>query len=105
MAETTTNTPCSPSLKRRRIRCMRLKRCAMRLQTMGRVSRLFPVHGLDRAMGVKSSKVGWFSFIGGVIGLHDGHVDDLVHECLRLSDSRGRQADFSPFSAFPPSYD
>src|SRR5258708_13557507 len=28
----------------------------------------FPVHGMDRAMGLKNSKVGWFTFIGGVTG-------------------------------------
>ena len=28
----------------------------------------FPVHGMDKAMGIKNSKVGWFSFIGGVTG-------------------------------------
>ena len=25
----------------------------------------FPVHGMDQAMGLKNSKVGWFTFIGG----------------------------------------
>ena len=24
----------------------------------------FPVHGMDKAMGLKNSKVGWFAFIG-----------------------------------------
>ena len=28
----------------------------------------FPVHGMDKAMGMKPSMVGWFSFIGGVSG-------------------------------------
>src|SRR2546429_4661671 len=28
----------------------------------------YPVHGMDQAMGLKSSKVGWFSFIGGATG-------------------------------------
>ena len=26
----------------------------------------FPVHGMDKVMGLKNSHVGWFSFIGGV---------------------------------------
>src|SRR5690242_21289293 len=26
----------------------------------------FPVHGMDRAMGLRNSKVGWFAFLGGV---------------------------------------
>ena len=34
----------------------------------------YPVHGLDQAMGLKSSKVGWFSFIGGVTGYAIGNV-------------------------------
>ena len=32
----------------------------------------FPVHGMDRAMGLKNSKVGWFSFLGGVTGYTSG---------------------------------
>jgi hypothetical protein len=34
----------------------------------------FPVHGMDRAMGLKNSKVGWFSFLGGVTGYATGMV-------------------------------
>ena len=32
----------------------------------------FPIHGMDKAMGIKNSKVGWFSFLGGVIGYASG---------------------------------
>ena len=32
----------------------------------------FPVHGMDKAMGLKNSKVGWFSFLGGVTGYTGG---------------------------------
>ena len=32
----------------------------------------FPVHGMDGAMGIRSSQVGWFSFIGGAIGYTTG---------------------------------
>src|SRR6185369_491434 len=32
----------------------------------------FPVHGMDRAMGLKNSKVGWFAFLGGVTGYTTG---------------------------------
>ena len=28
----------------------------------------YPVHGMDRAMGLKNSKVGWFAFLGGTSG-------------------------------------
>ena len=50
----------------------------------------FPVHGMDRAMGMKNSKVGWFTFIGGVVGY------PIVI---------GGKPMFSPFAAFPPSYE
>ena len=32
----------------------------------------FPVHGMDDAMGLRNSKVGWFSFLGGVTGYTSG---------------------------------
>src|SRR6187551_657766 len=32
----------------------------------------FPIHGMDKAMGIKNSKVGWFSFLGGVAGYTTG---------------------------------
>ena len=32
----------------------------------------FPIHGMDKAMGMKNSKVGWFSFLGGVTGYTTG---------------------------------
>ena len=32
----------------------------------------FPIHGMDKAMGMKNSVVGWFSFIGGVTGYTSG---------------------------------
>lgn len=32
----------------------------------------FPVHGLEKAMGLKPSKVPWFSFFGGATGLASG---------------------------------
>jgi hypothetical protein len=32
----------------------------------------FPVHGMDRAMGLRNSRVGWFTFIGGVTGYASG---------------------------------
>ncbi len=28
----------------------------------------FPVHGMDGAMGIRNSLVGWFSFLGGATG-------------------------------------
>ena len=32
----------------------------------------FPVHGMDAAMGLPNSKVGWFTFCGGVTGFTTG---------------------------------
>ncbi|MDX1951970.1 MAG: DUF3341 domain-containing protein, partial [Verrucomicrobiota bacterium] len=32
----------------------------------------FPIHGMDKAMGLGNSKVGWFTFFGGVTGLTTG---------------------------------
>ncbi len=66
----------------------------------------FPVHGMDKAMGLKNSKVGWFSFLGGVTGYTTRHADDLVDErrvIIRIV--VGGKPMFSPFSAFPPSYE
>ena len=31
----------------------------------------FPVHGMDAAMGLPNSKVGWFTFLGGATGFSD----------------------------------
>ena len=32
----------------------------------------FPIHGMDDAMGLKNSKVGWFTFFGGATGFTVG---------------------------------
>lgn len=65
----------------------------------------FPIHGMDRAMGIKNSKVGWFSFIGGCTGYTTGM---LMIWFMNAHDYRiiiGGKPMFSPFSAFPPSYE
>jgi len=65
----------------------------------------FPVHGMDRAMGIKNSKVGWFSFIGGVTGYTTGM---LMIWWMNAFDYRiviGGKPMFSPYAAFPPSYE
>jgi hypothetical protein len=65
----------------------------------------FPVHGMDKAMGLKNSKVGWFSFLGGVTGYTTGML--LIWFCNMLDYPIviGGKPMFSPFSAFPPSYE
>jgi hypothetical protein len=65
----------------------------------------YPIHGMDRAMGIKNSKVGWFSFLGGVTGYTCGM---LMIWWMNASDYRiiiGGKPMFSPFGAFPPCYE
>ncbi len=65
----------------------------------------FPVHGLDRAMGMKNSKVGWFSFLGGVTGYTTGMLMIWYMNKLDYGIVVGGKPMFSPFAAFPPSYE
>src|SRR4051812_692255 len=65
----------------------------------------FPVHGLDKAMGIKSSKVGWFSFIGGVSGYTLGMLMIWWMNAWDYPLIVGGKPMFSPFGAFPPSYE
>jgi hypothetical protein len=65
----------------------------------------FPVHGMDRAMGMKNSKVGWFSFLGGVTGYTTGMLMIWFLNAYNYRIDVGGKPMFSPFSAFPPSYE
>ena len=65
----------------------------------------FPVHGMDKAMGLKNSKVGWFSFIGGVTGYTLGMLMIWWMNAHDYPILIGGKPMFSPFSAFPPSYE
>ena len=65
----------------------------------------FPVHGMDRAMGLKNSKVGWFSFIGGVTGYATGMLMIWFMNAVDYPIIVGGKPLFSPHSAFPPSYE
>ena len=65
----------------------------------------FPVHGLDKAMGLKSSKVGWFSFLGGVSGYTLGMLMIWWTNAYDYPILVGGKPMFSPFYAFPPSYE
>jgi Protein of unknown function (DUF3341) len=65
----------------------------------------FPVHGMDKAMGIKNSKVGWFSFIGGVTGYTTGMLMIWWMNAVDYAIVIGGKPMFSPFSAFPPSYE
>src|SRR6266436_4751403 len=65
----------------------------------------FPVHGMDHAMGLKNSKVGWFSFLGGVTGYTTGMLMIWFMNAFDYRIVVGGKPMFSPFSAFPPSYE
>ena len=65
----------------------------------------FPVHGMDRAMGLKNSRVGWFSFLGGVAGYTTGMLMIWYMNTLDYPIVIGGKPMFSPYSAFPPSYE
>jgi hypothetical protein len=65
----------------------------------------YPVHGMDKAMGLKNSKVGWFSFIGGATGYTTGMLMIWFLNAIDYPILIGGKPMFSPFSAFPPSYE
>jgi hypothetical protein len=65
----------------------------------------FPIHGMDRAMGLKNSQVGWFSFIGGVTGYTTGMLIIWWMNAVDYPIIIGGKPMFSPFAAFPPSYE
>jgi hypothetical protein len=65
----------------------------------------FPVHGMDKAMGLKNSKVGWFAFLGGVTGYTTGMLMIWWMNAVNYAIVVGGKPMFSPFSAFPPSYE
>ena len=65
----------------------------------------FPVHGMDSAMGMKNSTVGWFAFIGGVSGYTLGMLMIWWMNAYDYPIVVGGKPMFSPFSAFPPSYE
>jgi hypothetical protein len=65
----------------------------------------YPIHGMDRAMGLKNSKVGWFSFIGGVTGYTCGMLMIWWMNAVDYPILVGGKPMFSPYGAFPPSYE
>jgi hypothetical protein len=65
----------------------------------------FPVHGMDSAMGLKNSQVGWFSFIGGCTGYTTGMLMIWFMNAYDYRIVIGGKPMFSPFAAFPPSYE
>ena len=65
----------------------------------------FPIHGMDDAMGMKNSIVGWFSFIGGCTGYTTGMLMIYFMNAVDYPIVIGGKPMFSPFAAFPPSYE
>ena len=65
----------------------------------------FPIHGMDGAMGMKNSIVGWFSFIGGCTGYTTGMLMIYFMNAVDYPIVIGGKPMFSPFAAFPPSYE
>ncbi|HMP83343.1 MAG TPA: DUF3341 domain-containing protein [Verrucomicrobiota bacterium] len=65
----------------------------------------FPIHGMDKAMGIKNSKVGWFSFLGGLTGYASGMVMIWWMNAIDYPILIGGKPMFSPYGAFPPSYE
>lgn len=65
----------------------------------------YPIHGMDEAMGLKNSKVGWFSFLGGVTGYTSGMLLIWFTNAVDYPVMIGGKPMFSPWGAFPPSYE
>jgi hypothetical protein len=65
----------------------------------------FPVHGMDKAMGLHNSKVGWFAFVGGVTGYFSGMLMIWWMNAVDYPIIVGGKPMFSPFAAFPPSFE
>ena len=65
----------------------------------------FPVHGMDAAMGLPNSKVGWFTFIGGVTGYTTGMTMIWWMNAYDYKIVIGGKPMFSPFYTFPVSYE
>jgi hypothetical protein len=65
----------------------------------------YPIHGMDQAMGMKNSIVGWFSFCGGCTGYTTGMLIIWYMNAVNYPIVIGGKPMFSPFSAFPPSYE
>ncbi len=65
----------------------------------------FPVHGMDQAMGIKNSKVGYIAFAGGVTGYTSGMLMIWWMNAVDYPIMIGGKPMFSPFGAFPPCYE
>jgi hypothetical protein len=64
-----------------------------------------PIHGMDEAMGLPHSPVGWFTFIGGALGFTTGMVGIWYMNGHNYPLAIGGKPLFSPIYAFPVSYE
>jgi hypothetical protein len=65
----------------------------------------FPVHGMDEAMGLGSSKVGWFTFLGGLTGFTTGMLMIWWMNAFDYPIVVGGKPLFSPIFSFPVAYE
>lgn len=65
----------------------------------------FPVHGMDGAMGIRNSLVGWFSFLGGAAGYTGGMVMIWYMNAYDYPIVIGGKPMFSPFYPFIPCFE
>ncbi len=65
----------------------------------------FPIHGMDDAMGLKKSPVGWFTFAGGVTGFTTGMTMIWFMNKADYPLVVGGKPLFTPLYAFPVSYE
>ncbi len=65
----------------------------------------FPVHGMDEAMGLAKSKVGWFTFFGGLTGITLGYFMIWWMNAYDYPIVVGGKPLFSPIYGFPVAYE
>jgi hypothetical protein len=65
----------------------------------------FPIHGLDAAMGLKRSKVPFFTFFGGVTGITIATLMVWYMNCFDYPLIVGGKPYFSPIFPFPVMYE
>ena len=65
----------------------------------------FPIHGMDEAMGLRKSPVGWFTFCGGFTGFFSGMTMIWYMNGFDYPLVVGGKPLFTPLYAFPVSYE
>jgi len=65
----------------------------------------FPIHGMDDAMALTSSKVGYFTFAGGITGFFTGMTMIWFMNKFDYPLVVGGKPLFTPLYAFPVSYE